>query len=699
MDGGGMMNMLRSSVPGCVRICALWLVLITNAHAKTFNTGGYRFDIAPAPAWVDLASPEEQWAADVPGTTGAIWRNWLYDIQVDRRQGRRTVYHDYMYQPMTQTGLAEASKYQIGFLPDFQSLTIHLVEVRRDGRWTTRLKPEAITLARRETDFESDLSTGEVTALLVLDDLRVGDVVRVSYTVEGANPVLAGLDAEDLSFGGKNPLLRQRMRVIFDAGSNPLVQRDPRIPVERVETVAAGKLITIEQRNIKPISEDGSYPSWFVPLPRVVIAERHRWQDIATWARALYPAAKPLPEDLEALIREWSALPDQESRVVHALEAVQDQVRYFGVEIGENSHRPVEPADVWRKRAGDCKDKARLLATILGRLGIAAEPALVASRGGPWAARQLPSAAAFDHVIVRVHLGNRAIWLDPTRSQQRGSLEDHAVSNFGDALPVAADVNALVPVTQTSGALARWRVNERYQPDADGKSVRLQVTTEVGGTAAESMRNRLANTDREQLQSEYKNYYGKQFRNIRVAESMRVQDDPAANRIVITEAYLLADPWADFDAGIRGFDTEANTIETYVQLPAAMDNHYPIALSNPVDAEQRIELDLPPGWTWRGETLHKSIEVPGMSYSLTTGQKDSQVSFVHRYRSNAPYVEGDAISKLIEGERQVKDLVNRRFLVSRTGIAESREDRLSKLVKGILDDNGNTTSPDADRKN
>ncbi len=693
------MKRLRDGLQACALCCAVWMVAVVGVHAQAFNTGGYRFDVAPAPDWVDPARPAEQWAADAPGATGAVWRNWQYDIQVDRRHGKRAVYHDYIYQPMTQAGLADASKYQIGFLPDFQSLTIHRVELRRDGRWTTRLKPEAITLARRETDFESDLSTGEVTALLVLDDLRVGDLVRVSYTVEGANPVLAGLDAEDLSFGGKSPLLWQRMRVIFDAGSDPLVQRDARIPAERVETVAAGKLITIEQHNLKPVSEDGSYPSWFVPLPRAIIAERHSWRDIATWARALYPAAKPLPEDLEALIREWSALPDKESRVVHALEAVQDQVRYFGVEIGENSHRPAEPADVWRKRAGDCKDKARLLATILGRLGIVAEPALVASRGGPWAARQPPSAAAFDHVIVRVHLGSRTIWLDPTRSQQRGSLDDHAVSNFGDALPVAAGVDALVPVTQTSGALARWRVNERYQPDADGKNVRLQVITEVGGTAAESMRTRLADTDRERLQSEYMNYYGKRYSHIRVAEPLQVQDDPAANRIVITESYALGDPWADFDEGIRGFDTEANAIETYVQLPAGMENHYPIALSNPVDAEQRIEFELPPGWSWRGANLHKSIDVPGMNYSLTTSQKDAQVSFVHRYRSTAAYVEGDAVGRLVEGERQVNDLVNRRFLVSRNDTAEVREDRLSRLVKGILDDNGNGASPDADRKN
>ena len=327
-----------------------------------------------------------------------------------------------------------------------------------------------------------------------------------------------------------------------------------------------------------------------------------------------------------------------------------------------------------------------MLVAILARMGIEAEPALVASRGGRWVEEQPPSAAAFDHVIVRVHLGGRWVWLDPTRSGQRGTLDDHAVSDFGSALPIAAGVDALTHVTQTSGALARLRVDERYHLDANGKKARMQVTTDVGGSAAESMRNRLASTDREKLQSDYRDYYGKRFKDVRLAAPIQVNDDPAANHIVIVETYDISNPLTDIKGGIQGLDTVANVIDNLVQLPGAPGNRYPVALDNPIDAEQRIYLDLPSGWKWEGESIHRSVEVPGMSYALTTGQKGSEISFVHSYRSTAPFVAGENVSRLVEGEKQIDELVNRRFLVSMTDPSMSRDDRLSRLVKGIIDD-------------
>jgi len=617
---------------------------------------------------------------------------------VDRRQGRHTIYRDFVFQPLTQTGLADASKYQIGFLPDFQSLTIHRVEVRRDGAWSTRLKPGAITLARRETDFESDMSTGEVSALIVLDDVRVGDVVRISYSVDGANPVLAGLDTDVATFGGSSPLLRERMRLLFDSDARPVVVRDPRIPSEHVQDSAAGKSIAIEQGDLKPVAQEGSYPDWFIPSPRVIVAAQRSWKDVALWARDLYPAPKPLPDDLEELIRQWSKLPDQESRIVHALETVQDQVRYFGVEIGESSHRPAEPADVWRKRAGDCKDKARLLVAILTRMGVAAEPALVSSRGGRWVDDQPPSASAFDHVIVRVHLGARMLWLDPTRSGQRGSLDDHAVSDFGGALPIAEGVDRLTHVTQTAGALSRWQVDEHYRLDADGQRAQMVVTTDVSGVAAESLRNRLANTDRDTLQKDYRDYYAKRFKQVSVADPIQVRDDPAKNTIDVVETYQIEDPLIDLEGGLRGLETEADTIENFVRQPEGSSNHYPVALNHPVQIEQRIELDLPAGWKWEGESIHRSIEIPGMSYSLSAAQKDSQISFVHDYRSTSATVTGNDIDRLVAGEQQIDELVSRRFLISMTDPAKSRDDRLNRLVKGILDNGSGNSSSAADDK-
>lgn len=662
-----------------------WLVLAC-AHAGTFKNGGYEFTVDPAPAWVQAMPFPTRWTVADGGADGkgAIWRNWIWDRQIDRRHGAHVEYIDYAYQPLTSAVLADASKYQIGFLPDFQTLTLHRVEVLRDGQWTNRLKPEAVTLARRETQFESDMATGEVSALLVLDDIRVGDVVRISYTIAGANPVLDGLDADSMSFGSRHALARQRLRMWFDRGTDLAIVRDPRIPVAQIADGADGKRLQIEATDIAPIASEGRYPAWFSPAPRVVIAPRHSWKDIVTWARGLYPPPQPLPADLEQRLAQWAKLPDPEARTVRALEAVQDEVRYFGVEIGQNSHRPREPAEVWRRREGDCKDKARLLVTLLGRLGIDAEPALVSTRGGRWAIDQPPSAAPFDHVIVRAHVGGRVVWLDPTRSNQRGPLAEHAVSDFGYALPLAATADALVPVLPGDGAIAHWQVEERYRPDADGHRVRMQVTTDASGRAAESLRDRLANTDRTALQNRYRDFYGKRFKNLSVAAPMAVRDDPVGNHVVVTESYELIDPWKDFDGGIRGLDTEADQVETFTRQPDGQGNGYPVAIGHPVEVTQRMVFELPSGWKWDGTVVHKTVDAPGFSYALVTGRNGAEVSFVHTYRSTAAWIDGAQTARYADALRQIDDLASRRFLVDR-GREGTRTDRLNNLVKGILD--------------
>ncbi len=91
-----------------------------------------------------------------------------------------------------------------------------------------------------------------------------------------------------------------------------------------------------------------------------LVSARRSWADVVAWALPLYPDAGALPADLEARVAEWSRLPTPRERLTAALRAVQDEVRYFGVEMGENTQarRPI-PARI----AEATGDKAYLLST------------------------------------------------------------------------------------------------------------------------------------------------------------------------------------------------------------------------------------------------------------------------------------------------------------------------------------------------
>lgn len=116
-----------------------------------------------------------------------------------------------------------------------------------------------------------------------------------------------------------------------------------------------------------------------------------------------------------ALLAEITAgAADDVARIAAIYKYVQRSVRYVAFEEGEAGYRPDSPAEVLRKRYGDCKGMALLLAALLNRTGIDADVAIVGTRRIPFGISELPSLAATDHMVCAVPLARGMMWLDAT---------------------------------------------------------------------------------------------------------------------------------------------------------------------------------------------------------------------------------------------------------------------------------------------
>ncbi|MDE2126755.1 MAG: DUF3857 domain-containing protein [Armatimonadetes bacterium] len=93
---------------------------------------------------------------------------------------------------------------------------------------------------------------------------------------------------------------------------------------------------------------------------------------------------------------------------------VAQHTRTVGRDLGMAAFRPHAASEVFRRRYGDCKDKATLLITMLRIGGIRADPALLQTNSDGIIPNRLPSLAAFDHCIALATVAGRAVWLDPT---------------------------------------------------------------------------------------------------------------------------------------------------------------------------------------------------------------------------------------------------------------------------------------------
>jgi hypothetical protein len=663
----------------------IWLVA-GGVSATTYHRGSYSFDVAPAPAWVEHRDVATSWPASAPGAKGENWRYWLFDSQIDRRHGRRDIYVDRAYEADSADLIRLAGKYEINFNPDYEKLIVHRVELRRAGQWQDRLKPDAVTLARRESDFDSsDMSTGEVSALIVMDDVQPGDVVRISYTISGSNPILAGMESEKFSFNWYQPVLERHVRAWWDAGLPLDIRRSAGVPAAVISQHAEGELVSVDAANLPAVYNEDSYPNWYSATATLNISARRSWADVANWARELYPQAKPLPADLKQRIAQWKQLPGDQG-IAAALRAVQEEVRYFGIELGESSHRPAEPAVTWQRRYGDCKDKARLLATILDAMGVQAYPALVSAQQGRGVHDWPASPNAFDHVIVQVRLHDATLWLDPTSTQQRDPLRALSRDTLGTALPVAPDTRDLVDIQRQPSALDHVSVEEHFVPDAQGTAVTLDLRSDFSGTVAEQLRARMHSTSREDMARSYADYYRRRYGAIE-ADAPQISDDARTGVLSVREHYRLDNPWSESPG--RGLDVYPGALGGYLELPRVAQRKAPFALGTPVEVNYVTRISLPPGWSSRTEPDSGGWNDKAVQFDYSIAKKTGELVLTRHYRSDREVVAAADFPAHFALLRRINESLSRQLSFTSGTVSSSsdadREKRLQALLQGLME--------------
>lgn len=650
-----------------------------------FRRGEFGFSVAPVPAFVEPREIPAQWDPAAPGAADGRWRYWLYDMQVDRRMDRSERHVDFVYEPISPSMLGDAGRVQVGFNPGYQQLRIHRVEVRRDGAWLDRLQPDKISLARRESDFERNLADGEVSALIVLEDVRVNDLVRVSYTVSGSNPILAGQMSDWSHMGWGSPVLDVHLRVLGDPGTDFAIHRENGAPAAKIIRTADATQAAFHVHGAAPVLDDGGYPAWYQPYPLVQVARAQGWADVVAWATPLYPTVDTLPAELDARLVEWSRLDDPFDRIRAALRTVQDEIRYFGAEMGENTHRPHPPAETWDRRYGDCKDKVYLLVTILERLGVEAAPALVSTERGRALLEFVPSASAFNHVIVRARVGDTVMWLDPTISGQGGDPRDSDMAAYGVALPVVAGVKALERITPARAFDSGVSVTEHYSVTDDG-SVVFEVGTVYRGPLADEARGRLVDARVNEISQRFANYYQRRLGELSILEPVAVEDDRKGNIVTVTERYRLESPFDSEGPQQQALDVFGQALDVAMQLPNGLGRVAPVSFSRPARFEHRIRLDAPAGWspTFRSDSVaHASATFDYRRDIRVDGQR-VEVDYV--LDTHVEDVAGEQLAAHLRDLARARDSLSARlrFRVPGSSGAEERSARLKALLRDVM---------------
>ena len=604
--------------------------------------------VAPPSAWV-LPQFYDRQAASQSAEAGADQHWLLLERQINVASNETFVH--VVRQVCTLAGLQNGADIEVNYNPDYQSLTLHWARLWRGANHLERLDASQIKVMRQERDLDQQLLNGEQTAMLVMDDVRVGDIVDYAYSVKGDNPVFNGCFSDTAVIQTDNPVDRLLVRVLCPV-PRQIYFRPHGCSVQPAILRKTNSVECVwDLRQVPKCQTEDSLPVWFEPAPWVQMTEFKSWAEVNQWALALFQNASPLSPALAGKIAEWKQLAGPEQQVLAVLRFVQDEIRYFGVEIGVSAEKPADPSTVFARRFGDCKDKALLFVTLLRGLGIEAYPVLVNTQLRHTLDDWLPAADAFDHCIAVVLLNGQTYWLDPTAAYQRGPLAAHYLPDYARGLVIAPRTAALTTIPQTAG-LPLTTTLESFILGGRTGTASLKVLTVAEGRDADDLRAMFANTKRSEIEKSFTHFYAGSYPGTTMAAPIEVQDDEAANRFQTTEYYTLDKAWIKSDSdGRYRCEFYPFSIASLNQKPEDTRRSLPLGLTYPEHRILRTEITVPAAWnSWTFQRENKKVDDPAFSFQKQVHRAGNKLILDYAYRTFADSVSPDRMEEYLENQ-------------------------------------------------
>jgi hypothetical protein len=601
--------------------------------------------VAPPGSWV---KPNffERALQDAPMTSGENER-WLL-VETEINASESATFNHRVKQICSYAGVQNGAQISLDFDPGYESLQLHWVRIWRGTNFLNCLNREKIKIIQQERDLEQHTLNGQYSAILVLEDVRVGDVIDYAFTFQGDNPVFGGRFARSVKLQSDQPIGRLRTRLLWPAKKR-LYTKYHGASVQPV--VIPGKEVTEycwDSRRLPGLSLDDSLPVWYECQPWVQLSEFQTWDEVNQWALTLFQNSSAPSPEFSQKIDAWRGMASQEEQVQAVLRFVQDEVRYFGIEMGVKSHKPSDPSTVCNRRFGDCKDKSFLLVAALRTLGIEAWPVLVNTTERRTLDQWQPSPLAFDHAIAAVRLNGRLCWFDPTINYQRGPLFSRYLPDYERGLIISPTTTGLTVIPNTSADRSLTSVNEYFQLRGRNESADLKVVTVATGGDADVLREQFATISRDKIQKSYLDFYSRYYPQIRMAQPVQFADDEQQNRIEITEFYTVEKIWtrsADDKRFWCEFSPHTITSLLY-QKPRDKDRTMPLALDFPEHRIFRAEVTLPSAWP--ADKRNKTISDPAFYFQRQVTVSGRKLVLEAEYHTFADSIPADRVMSYLQ---------------------------------------------------
>lgn len=616
----------------------------------------------PPAKWVQVADIPAAPVDDQAPSTQVL----LDDNQSQHDSGGSAYYNRRIVKVLKPEGLQGGAR-GVTWDPAREKVTLHALAIIRNGQRIDLLKKgEDVLVLRREKNLERAMLDGRMSATIQIKDLQVGDIVDWSYTNEHRDTLIGGRTNDFERMGWSGVAGRYRVRLLWPDGTPLTWRAATAFPEPKVSKSGKINELLVDVTGAKAPKPPIGAPARFQRVGSLEATTYTGWDDISRRMAPLYDKASQLSADspLRAEIATIAAASaDPKVRAFKALQLVEDKTRYLFLGMNDGGYKPATVEETWSRRFGDCKGKTVLLLTILRELGVEAEPVLVSTTGGDGLNERTPSAALFNHVLVRARIDGKSYWLDGTRSGDLGDLDSLRPPPFRWGLPLRTAGAAIEEIVQAP--LSRPDDEGLVRIDASAgfdKPAKMTTTMILRGDKGLAMARALRTAPRADIERGIKQQTSASTSWMTIDKIDFDVSPEGVGKIVISGSADL-DWRMNDDLGVREFrfpGSGSGKAQAFPRREPGPNADAPFATTFPTYSISAIEIVLPNkgvGFSVKGPVY--SGRLANAELVQTAGLQDGVARFTHSMRTvgrELPFDQAEEANKTarrLAGEAQI----------------------------------------------
>jgi hypothetical protein len=531
-------------------------------------------------------------------------------------------------------GVEKASTFNISFDPSYESITLHQLAIYRDGSQVDAFLPGNARILQRELGLEQQIYDGSLSLMIIFSNVKTGDIIEIAYTRKGRNPVYSGhFDMmENFSYSEKvekfsSRCVRSRDRKIYFKTYNASSALEEQIlddsQIETSYVVFPCKVL-----------ENFNTPNWYMPHEFLQFSDFQSWQEVSAWGKKLFQSDDVIEiDEIKTLVSQWKGEGKETKTALAtaALDFVQNEIRYLGIEEGIYSHQPHAPQATLSNGYGDCKDKTALLKVFMDEIGIASVAALVSTIHTSQIKDFLPSTSIFNHVILSVKIDDEFYWLDPTAKYQAGPLKNRSKLFYGSYLLLNGEKECLVSNAPISNPCD---VDLESHYIFQSSQCELKIKTIFKQEKANEYRSFIAHYGKEGIAKRYHDYFSRNFGSVCYKEPVSLLDDLDLNQITILENYVLE----DVDIKKAKFPVPLYILPSYLPDQIPPSRKEPLSLVYPMKISESVRISPSDKDVPSTDPESISLQHPSFSFDLQLFEEDHDIVCKYIYQTKADHI-------------------------------------------------------------